>query len=153
MRGDILTRTDIEAMRTNCAVTYRLPELPMPKLRREARCFDSFLQEALAYPETEINDMSLDLRDPEVLLALDQLDQASAILYEQIHSHADLYNLLQARWNFPVQADTALPLVLQLHQTLASAASFQCEYHLRELQECLEGGALLSDYCRRVRNR
>jgi len=140
-------------MRTNSAVTYRLPELPMPKLRREARCFDSILQEALAYPEVESDNMSLDLRDPEVLLALDQLDQASKVLYEQIHSQTDQHNLVQARWSFPLQTDATLPLVLQLYQALALAAEFQCEYHLRELQECLEGGTLLSDYYRRVRNR
>jgi hypothetical protein len=125
----------------------------MPKLRREARCFDSILQEALAYPDFETNDMQLDIRDPDVLLALDQLDQVSKALFDQIQSDTDRTNLLHARWNFPVHSSTGLPLVLQLHQALSSAADFQCEYHLRELQEYLEGGALLSDYCRRVRDR
>lgn len=150
LRGDFLTRTDIDVMRSNCVVTFKQPELPLPKLRREARCFDSILQEALAYPEQDNTGLSLDMRDPEVLMALELLDQASKSLYDEIQTDSDMTNLLCARWNFPLERHSGLPVVLQLLCVLHANAQFQCEYHLRELQENVEGTALLSDYCRRV---
>ena len=175
---EVLNAFDVAALEQHLQETFLRPEPPMPVLRREAKGFDTVVQDALAYPVEEDQGVFgfAALVDPDVEQAVDVLDVSAQTLYKQFEGRQDCIDLVRTRWNLPKSAvrlaicDTACsslatsgeselacpchipPLVNQLFNAVKKAAKFQCEYHLRELLETQSGGEFLSEYVRRVRD-
>ena len=149
-------------------MAFFAPDLPLPVLRREAKGFETVVQEYFAYGlERGFPD------DPDVESAFDTIDSYSDQLLKQFESKSDHIALLKARWSLQSHTLTSAlafetacnslvssagsdcpspipPFVLQFEKAIRSNAKFQCKYHLRELQEARDCGELLSDYVRRV---
>lgn len=177
---EVLAAFEVAALEQHLRETFLRPEPPMPVLRREAKGFDTVVQDALAYPVEE--DQAVfgfgALMDPDVEQAVDVLDISAPTLYKQFEGRQDSIDLVRTRWNLSKSAvrsvicdtETACsslansgesdlpcpshipPLINQFFKAIKKSAKFQCDFHLRELQETQNGGEFLSEYVRRVRD-
>lgn len=170
----ILAPFEIAALAEHLKTAFLVPEPPMPVLRREAKGFDTILQNCLAYPMQEDQGFGPAINQ-EVDQAMDTLDLNADTLYHQFEGRQDYIDLIRTRWNISkavlrttIGEETACssiassyesnssyparicPLVLQILSVLRRTAKFQCDFHLCELQEMQSGGELLSEYVRRV---
>lgn len=166
----ILAPFEIAALAEHLKTAFLAPEPPMPVLRREAKGFDTILQNSLAYSMQEDQGFGT---IPEVDQAMDTLDLNSDPLYYQFESRQDYISLIKTRWNITnavlkatIGEETACnsiasscesnssyipPLVLQILRIFRRTVKFQCDFHLGELVEMQSGGVLLSEYVRRVK--
>ena len=172
----ILAPFEIAALAGHLKTAFLVPEPPMPVLRREAKGFDTILQNSLAYSTQEDQGFGAAV-DPEVDQVMDTLDLNAYLLCHQFEGRQDYIDLIRTRWSISkavlratIGEETACssiatscesnsaytsriyPLVLQILGVLRKTVKFQCDFHLSELQEMQSGGELLSEYVRRVNN-
>lgn len=176
--NEVLEVGEVEILERNIREAFLRPEPPMPVLRREAKGFDTVLQDTLAYPVDE--DQAAfgfgAFLDPDTEQVMDKIDCNSQTLYRQYEGRQDYIDLIRTRWNLTkssvknaiCDSETACsslatsgesdlaypsripPFATQLLTAIKKVAKFECDYHLRELQEAQNGGEFLSEYVRRV---